>query len=295
MGDDAAVRGSPSLLFAGEDAAVRGSPRPAVRGRSRRRPASDSMPAGPPLTQACRIAADSWPPLTLVPWIRSTSRPGVPCHVPRVMVFKSCLALRNSFNVSCLVHGDSSGAGGSSCSGRGGHFQPPAPLSWKWKRLLRDPVRAPDVMSCPEEASASELSPGGLPVPVGCPVPVLFLSCLVCLAPEGSDTPRNYPREIFLGGRRVPAGGAGPRGLRPRPRRPSAMASRTPSPAMASDLSVPLCLFHSQSAHPPSPVELLRRGTRLSGGGSYVSPLSCVSCVPASCVHIWFVSCPCFM
>ncbi len=23
-----------------------------------------------------------------------------------------------------------------------------------------------------------------------------------------------------------------------------------------------------------------------------VSPLSCVSCVPASCVHIWFVSCP---
>ncbi len=26
-----------------------------------------------------------------------------------------------------------------------------------------------------------------------------------------------------------------------------------------------------------------------------VSPLSCVSCVPTSCVHIWFVSCPCFM
>ncbi len=23
-----------------------------------------------------------------------------------------------------------------------------------------------------------------------------------------------------------------------------------------------------------------------------LSPLSCVSCVPASCVHIWFVSCP---
>ncbi len=28
---------------------------------------------------------------------------------------------------------------------------------------------------------------------------------------------------------------------------------------------------------------------------AFVSPLSCVSCVPASCVHIWFVSCPCFM
>ncbi len=70
---------------------------------------------------------------------------------------------------------------------------------------------------------------------------------------------------------------------------------------------VPVCLFHSggprpvflsvfvlrglQSAHPPSPMELLRLGTSLSGGGSNVSPLSCVSCVPASCVHIWFVSC----
>ncbi len=26
-----------------------------------------------------------------------------------------------------------------------------------------------------------------------------------------------------------------------------------------------------------------------------VRVLLCVSCVPASCVHIWFVSCPCFM
>ncbi len=43
---------------------------------------------------------------------------------------------------------------------------------------------------------------------------------------------------------------------------------------------------------PPSPMELLRLGTSLSGGGSNVSPLSCVSCVPASCVHIWFLSCP---
>ncbi len=50
-----------------------------------------------------------------------------------------------------------------------------------------------------------------------------------------------------------------------------------------------------QSAPPPSPMELLRLGMSLSGWGSYVSPLSCVSCVPASCVHIWFVSCPCFM
>ncbi len=51
-----------------------------------------------------------------------------------------------------------------------------------------------------------------------------------------------------------------------------------------------------QSAHPPSPlVVLLRRCTRLPGGGSYVRPLSCVSCVPASCFLIWLVSCPRFM
>ncbi len=87
----------------------------------------------------------------------------------------------------------------------------PAPLSWK--RLLRDPVRAPDVMSCPEEASASELSPGGLPVPVGCPVPVCLAleGCPVpvfsCLSsPGGLLIPPNFPREIFLGGRRIPAG-----------------------------------------------------------------------------------------
>ncbi len=86
----------------------------------------------------------------------------------------------------------------------------------------------------------------------------------------------------------------------------TAMASRAPSSAM-----VPVCLFHSggprpvflsvfvlrglQSTHPPSPMELLRLETSLSGGGSYVRVLLCVSCVPASCVHIWFVSCPCFM
>ncbi len=30
----------------------------------------------------------------------------------------------------------------------------------------------------------------------------------------------------------------------------------------------------------------------MSLNNEIVSPLSCVSCVPASCVHIWFVSCP---
>ncbi len=222
-----------------------------------------------------------------------------------------------------LVHGDSSGAGGSSCSGRGGHFQPPAPLSRKWRRLLRDPVRAPESLSCPEEASASELAQEVFLFLGDCLVLSVwprraFLSCL--FSPRGLLIPPHFPREIFWGGVvRVPAVGAGPRGPRPRPRRPSAMASRAPSsamtsrapsPAMASrapsSAMVPVCLFCSGGLRPvflsvsvprglqsPPPVELLRLGTSLSGGGSNVSPLSCVSCVPASCVHIWFVSCPC--
>ncbi len=33
----------------------------------------------------------------------------------------------------------------------------------------------------------------------------------------------------------------------------------------------------------------------ISDQNTSVRVLLCVSCVPASCVHIWFVSCPCFM
>ncbi len=50
-------------------------------------------------------------------------------------------------------------------------------------------------------------------------------------------------------------------------------------------------LWGLQSAHPPSLVVLLRHGTCLPGGGSYVRGVSCVSCVPASCFRIWLVSC----
>ncbi len=53
------------LPFAGDDAAIRGSPRPAVRGRSRHRPAADSVPAGPPLTQC--------PPASL--WLKPAGSP----------------------------------------------------------------------------------------------------------------------------------------------------------------------------------------------------------------------------
>ncbi len=155
------------------------------------------------------------------------------------------------------------------------------------------------------------------------------LSCLS--SPGGLLIPPNFPREILGGCRRFPAGVAGPRDEAtamkghlpwppelPAPPWPpellapamafgapsSAMASRAPSSAMASfvcsTLEVPVlcscpCLSWgaSRAPTPPSPVELLRRGTRLPGGGSYVRVLLCVSCVPASCVHIWFGSGPC--
>ncbi len=135
-------------------------------------------------------------------------------------------------------------------------------------------MRAPDVMSCPEEASASKPAQEGfwfLWDVLSCLSSPGGLSCSVCLAlegypvlssvssPRGLLIPPNFPREIFLGGRRVPAGVAWPR----------------------DEATVPM--------------ELLRLGTSLSGGGSYVRFLLCVSCVPASYFHIWFVSCPCFM
>ncbi len=84
------VAAPPGAPFAGDHAI--GSPLtqcpPARLWLNARRPASDSMPAGSPLTQAHRIAADSclpdrrwlkptglaliharWPPLSLAPWI----------------------------------------------------------------------------------------------------------------------------------------------------------------------------------------------------------------------------------
>ncbi len=157
-------------------------------------------------------------------------------------------------------------------------------------------------MSCPEEASASELSPGGLPVPVGCPVPVclalegcpvplLFLSCPVCLAPEGSWYPLTSPGKfLFGGGRRVPAW------------RPPAMAARAPSSAMASfvcsALEVPVlcscpCLSWGASRAPTSPPRWNCYGVgHAFQEGGVMSGFCCVSCVPASCFLIWFVSCP---
>ncbi len=78
----------------------------------------------------------------------------------------------------------------------------------------------------PRRSLSLQASPGGLLVPVGCPVLSVwpwraFLSCFVlsCLfSPGGLLIPPHFPREILGGGVvRVPAVGAGPRGPRPRP------------------------------------------------------------------------------
>ncbi len=77
----------------------------------------------------------------------------------------------------------------------------------------------------PRGSLSFQASPGGLPVPKGCPVLSVWpwralLSCFVlsCMfSPGGLLIPPHFPREIFLGGVvRVPAVGARPRGPRPR-------------------------------------------------------------------------------
>ncbi len=143
-----------------------------------------------------------------------------------------------------------------------------------------------------------QASPGGLLVPVGCPVLSVwpwraFLSCFVlscCVfSPGGLLIPPNFPREFFLGG------GYKSSGCRGRAERTEAKAPEDHlpwPPELSSPPWPPNCLFRSrgphpvflsvsvlrglQSAHSPSPMELLRLGTSLSGGESYVSPLSCV-------------------
>ncbi len=65
-------------------------------------------------------------------------------------------------------------------------------------------------MSCPEEASASK------PAQEGFWFLWDVLSCLSVSSPGGLLIPPNFPREIWGGGKRVPAVGAGPRGPRGR-------------------------------------------------------------------------------
>ncbi len=216
-----------------------------------------------------------------------------------------------------------------------------SPLVVDMEAVAEGPCVGLWLLVMPRWSLSLQASPGGLLVPVGCPVlsvclalegfPVLFvLSCL--FSPGGLLIPPHFPREIWGGG-----GGSMSSGCRgqaegteakapedhllwppelpappwppelPAPPWPPELPAPPWSLSVCSTLEVPVlcsCPYLSWGASraptpppppPPSLMELLRLGTSLSGGGSNVSPLSCVSCVPASCVHIWFVSCPCFM
>ncbi len=168
----------PASWFSGSRGAAPPSP-PAHRWLNARRPAADSSPpdrrwikpAGSPLTHARRS------PLTLAPWIQST------CHGQESRV---CVLLcpQEHFNqvLSCLVCGDSSGAGVSS-------RLPPCRRSgsgcWGtlWGPLTpRHAQRKPLLPSSPRRASCS-----------------CGMSCPVCLAPEGSWYPLTSPGKFFWG------------------------------------------------------------------------------------------------
>ncbi len=175
-------------------------------------------PAGSPLIHARRIAADSCPPdcrwfkptglaLTHARWPPLSLAKSSPHVTARSAVCLFCRAHRNILTIlSCLVHGDSSGAGGSSCCGHGGHSSRLPPCrgngSGCWGTLwgpltLRHAQRKPQLPSQPRRASGS--------CGMSCPVCLALESCLVmycsvCLAPEGSWYPLTSPGKFFLGG-----------------------------------------------------------------------------------------------
>ncbi len=137
---------------------------------------------------------------------------------------------------------------------------------------------------------------------------------VVCLAPEGSWYPLTSPGNFFGGYKSSGCRGRAERTEAKAPEDHLPWPPELPAPPWPPELPAPpwppelpappwppelpappwppYCLFRSggprpvflsvsvlrglQSAHPPSRMELLRLRTSLSGGGSYVSPLSCV-------------------
>ncbi len=369
----AAVRGSPIPLFAGVLAAVRGSAippfagswrrrsrlcHPAVRGSSRRRsrinqpsvhwrwrhhprltlarrPASDSMPAGLPLTQcppAClwlnarrpasdssspgvpltqarRIAADSsspdcrWLKLAGLPLTHATGRrQGRPTHHCR---FHAAVRGPPVFHV-LLLRGESQPAVRGSLGPQPveAPSSPPAPaVEWSSQPAAAVIVKPagyglasrplPNLTSQPAVAEFDQS------------VTTVFLTVFVCSPRRAPGTPK-LPHGNFLGGVQGSRLLGPGRGTRPRPPWTTGLGLLSSLLHLGLRLFVPLwrsrpvyvsvsVLRGLQSAHPPSPVELLRLGSSLPGGGSYVRVMLefvlCVSCVPASCFLIWFVSC----
>ncbi len=134
-----------------------------------------------------------------------------------------------------------------------------------------------------------------------CPVPVS--------SPGGFLIPPRCPRELYFfwggGGRRVLAEVAGTRDEATATKTTchGHLSSRHHHGLLSVFCSGVPCLVNPVHVCPEGPPErptplpdgTVRRGMSFPGGGSYVSSLSCVSCVPVSCVLIWFVSCPCLV
>ncbi len=320
-----AVRGSSRRRSRLSHPAVRGSCRrrsrlchPAVRGsscrRSRiiqpsvprgwrlhprltlaRRPASDSMPAGLPLTQcppAClwfqlaRSAADSsspdcrWLKLAGLPLTHATGRrQGRPTH--------HLIVSRRRPRPTCVSRAASS---------RGkptrrprftrpaagwGSLQPAGPCRCVVKPagccryLSSQPVMVSPAGRCriDKPAGRGRIWPDS---DLG-----LFKYCVCVFSPGGLLVPLSCPMVIFWGGvQRSRLLGPG-RGTRPRPPWTTGLGLLSSLLHLGLRLFVPLwrsrpvyvsvsVLRGLQSAHPPSPVELLRLGSSLPGGGSYV-------------------------
>ncbi len=301
---------------------------PACLWLNARRPASDSMPAGLPLTQcppAClwfqlaRSAADSSSPDCR--WLKLA---GLPLTQARRIAADSC-------------HWSSAGKANSPLSVS---RRRPRPTSVSRASSTRGkPTRRPRFTR--PAAGWGSLQPAGpcrcVVKPAGCchylssqPIMVSpdgrcridkpagrgriwpdsdhgLFNCFCVFSPGGLLIPLSFPKEILGGGSRAPAeetevgaGAAVSEAVPPWP--PSSLLRHglpssllrhgLPSSLLHLDLglSVPLwrprpvyvsvsVLWGLQSAHPPSPVVLLRHGTCLPGGGSYVRDLSCVSCV----------------
>ncbi len=186
-----------------------------------RRPASDSMPAGSPLTQARRIAAVScppdcrwlkptglaltharWPPLSLAPWIEST-RHGQECRVSVL------LCPQEHFKSSCHVLSMETRLGQAApCLVAMEAILAACPPVVDMEAVTEGPFEGLWLLVMPKGSLSLQASPGGLLVPVGCPVLSVwpwraFLLCFVlscCVfSPGGLLIPPNFPKEI-LGG-----------------------------------------------------------------------------------------------
>ncbi len=361
-----AVRGTSCRRSRLSDPAVRGSWRrrsrlshPAVRGSSCRRsriiqpsvprgwrlhpwltlahrPASDSMPAGLPLTQCppaclwlnarrpasdlarqeCRWLKFAGLPLTQARRIAAdSSSPDCRWLMPLVVgregqlttsLFHAAIRGPPVFHV-LLLRGESQPAvrGSLGPQPTEAPSSPPAPaVVWSSPPAAAIICQASRLWY-PQTAAAVLTSQPAVAV-FDQTVTTVFLTVCVCLAPEGSWYPWASPRK-FWGG----VVGLRPKrlrwGLGPRSRKrshhglpssrlrhglPSSLFRHgLPSSLLHLDLglSVPLwrprsvyvsvsVLWGLQSAHPPSLVVLLRHGTCLPGGGSYVRDLSCASC-----------------